>query len=166
MGRQLTLAASLPGPAAAALPEGYAMRPARRTDLAALGELYFTAYEPGTACATVDEAVEDVAASFDGEYGPFWPGASPIVVHAGEPAAAIMTVRRAPWDDVPDAPFVIELFTRRDHRRRGLARALVCRSMVVCAAAGEVEIALRVDSDNAAALGLYESLGFSRVARG
>ncbi len=50
---------------------------------------------------------------------------------------------------------------RRPWRRRGLARALLARSLVVHQAAGMTEAALGVDRDNPnAALHLYESMGF------
>jgi mycothiol synthase len=52
---------------------------------------------------------------------------------------------------------------RRPWRRRGLARALIARSLVVFREAGLDDAMLGVDSDNpTGALGLYESLGFTR----
>ena len=37
--------------------------------IAALGALYSTAYPPGVACATLDEAETDIHATVSGEYG-------------------------------------------------------------------------------------------------
>ena len=155
----LTLVADVRQVPDAVVPAGYELRSCDRSDVAALGRLYFAAYDPGVACATVEEATDDIAASFDGEYGPLWADASSVACHDDALVAAIMTVHRAPWDDVPDLPFVIELFTDRAHRRRGLARVLTARALSACRDAGERGAALRVDAGNAPALALYRSLG-------
>jgi mycothiol synthase len=53
------------------------------------------------------------------------------------------------------------VFTRRRWRRRGLARALIARSLVLLRARGMTSAALGVDGDNPqGALGLYEEAGF------
>jgi len=53
------------------------------------------------------------------------------------------------------------VFTRRPWRRRGLARALIIRSLVLLKERGMTSAALGVDADNpSGALGLYESAGF------
>lgn len=58
------------------------------------------------------------------------------------------------------------VFTRRPWRRRGLARALIGRSLVLLRDRGMTSAALGVDGDNpSGALGLYESLGFRVDAR-
>lgn len=54
------------------------------------------------------------------------------------------------------------VFTRRPWRRRGLARALILRSLVLLKERGMTSAALGVDADNpSGALGLYESAGFA-----
>ena len=54
------------------------------------------------------------------------------------------------------------VFTRRAWRRRGLARALIARSLGVLRERGQTSAALGVDADNpSGALGLYERLGFA-----
>ena len=54
------------------------------------------------------------------------------------------------------------VFTRRAWRRRGLARALIARSLDVLRERGQTSAALGVDADNpSGALGLYEGLGFA-----
>ncbi len=59
------------------------------------------------------------------------------------------------------------VFTRRQWRKRGLARALIARSLHLLAAQGLDAAALGVDADNpSGALGLYESFGFGVVHRG
>ena len=53
------------------------------------------------------------------------------------------------------------VFTRRPWRRRGLARALILRSLVLLKERGMTSAALGVDAENqSGALGLYESAGF------
>ena len=59
------------------------------------------------------------------------------------------------------------VFTRRAWRKRGLARALIGRSLHLLASHGMDTAALGVDADNpSGALGLYESFGFAVVLRG
>lgn len=54
------------------------------------------------------------------------------------------------------------VFTRRAWRRRGLASALIARSLVLLRGRGMTSAALGVDADNpSGAFGLYESLGFA-----
>lgn len=53
------------------------------------------------------------------------------------------------------------VFTRRPWRRRGLARALIARSLVLHRDRGMTSAALGVDAENpSGALGLYEGMGF------
>lgn len=53
------------------------------------------------------------------------------------------------------------VFTRRPWRRRGLARSLIARSLVLLRSRGMTSAALGVDGDNPqGALGLYEEVGF------
>jgi len=59
------------------------------------------------------------------------------------------------------------VFTRRPWRGRGLARALIARSIHLLAERGMDTAALGVDADNpSGALGLYESIGFVVAERG
>lgn len=58
------------------------------------------------------------------------------------------------------------VFTRRPWRRRGLARALIVRSLHVLRDRGMAVAALGVDADNpSGAFGLYESAGFAPTER-
>ena len=55
---------------------------------------------------------------------------------------------------------------RRDHRRRGVAAALLTRSIAAMAAAGFRAVGLDVDAENpTGAVGIYERLGFREVRR-
>jgi GNAT superfamily N-acetyltransferase len=54
------------------------------------------------------------------------------------------------------------VFTRRPWRRRGLARSLIARSLVLLRSRGMTSAALGVDGDNPqGALGLYEEAAFA-----
>jgi GNAT superfamily N-acetyltransferase len=58
------------------------------------------------------------------------------------------------------------IFVRRPWRKRGLARALIMRSLQLLKDAGMTEARLGVDTQNASsAFALYESCGFKRVVR-
>ena len=162
MGQPLTLVAGTePGRAeTAGVPAGCAVGPVHAPDADALGRRYSAAYEPGVAGETVAEALADVGATFDGAYGEFWSAGSSVVRQRDEPVAAILTVRRAPWDDTPEPPFVVELSTERAHRRRGLARALLVGCPDAARVAEEPAQALRVDAEHAAARALSAALGF------
>ncbi|MGH2562025.1 MAG: hypothetical protein ACRDJH_23445 [Thermomicrobiales bacterium] len=89
MGKLLTLIAEVGDTLvqAADLPADFAMRPCRLSDTQSLGRLYYEAYEPGVAAATLDEAVADIRACFDGAYGDLWPAAS-LAIHRGDTLAA------------------------------------------------------------------------------
>jgi GNAT superfamily N-acetyltransferase len=134
------------------LPDGVVRRTPTRADTTNLGRLYFESYEPGIACATEHEAIEDITATFDGTYGPLSADLSWLAVDGDQLIGALLIVDRAPWPDTPNCPFIIELFTTPRHRRRGLARALLATT--------STEVALRVSDDNLPVLQLYESVGF------
>jgi len=72
-------------------------------------------------------------------------------IHAGHDGVAIG------WLD--------SVFTRRPWRKRGLARALIARSLILLRERGVSSAALGVDASNPnQALGLYESCGFRRAS--
>jgi ribosomal protein S18 acetylase RimI-like enzyme len=137
----------------------FTVRPSTNGDVNQVGSLYFRAYPPGDACTTEAEAIADVAASYHGEYGAYLHEASPVIVHDGELVASVMTVQQAPWDDTPDCPFIIELFTAPGYRRAGLATVLLAAAASAVMTTDPL-IALRVDASNTAAITLYERLGF------
>jgi len=141
-----------PPPAVAPLPLNVVLRTPTRADTTDLGRLYFESYEPGVACATEEEAIDDITATFDGAYGPLSADWSWLAVSGEHLIGALLVVDRAPWPDTPDCAFIIELFTAPSHRRQGLARALL--------ATATPQVALRVSDDNVAARRLYESVGF------
>lgn len=147
-------------PKSASLPQLCTMRSIVSEDTEALGRLYYDAYDPGEACATVEEAIADMQATFRGEYGTLWLAASSVIEREKELVAAILVVHRAPWEDTPDCPFIIELFTSRSFRQQGLARALLCHCFLLTSMTERPCLALRVIATNEAATRLYTSLGF------
>ena len=146
---------------ARAAPARFELRPSTVDDLGQVGRLYFRSYDPGVACGTEDEALADVSASFNGDYGEYLPEASPVVLDGFTIVAAVMTVEQAPWVNTPTCPFVIDLFVAPKCRRVGLASALLGAVAKSVSSRGE-SIALRVDEYNVAALALYDSIGFRR----
>ena len=164
----LTLIRATRPPPPLAVPTGYALRTCSADDVEPLGQLYFDSYDPGEASADRDDAVADIRAAFAGHYGELWSEASLVATVGGgsadgEIVAAIQVVRRAPWPGTPDCPFVIELFTARGHRRRGLARGLIVGALhAVTENDDGPRLALRVSPDNDAALRLYRDLGFEQ----
>jgi ribosomal protein S18 acetylase RimI-like enzyme len=148
------------------LPPGFVACPPTLEDAESLGRLYYAAYDPGVACATAEEAIEDIRAAFQGAYGDLWLAGSWVIARDGALVAALLSVQRAPWDDTPDCPFIIELFTARPCRRQGLARALVSQCLARAGATTRPYVALRVDAANDAALRLYTALGFRQWRMG
>ena len=145
-------------------PAGLTIRPCARADTDALGPLYFTAYEPGEARAYLAASVADIAASFNGEYGDLWSAASPVAMERDVIVGTLLTVRRAAWEPAPPCPYIIELFTARTHRRRGIARALLAACSATLLADGEDAVALSVEPSSVAARHLYDAAGFTPSA--
>ncbi|WP_018134258.1 GNAT family N-acetyltransferase [Acaricomes phytoseiuli] len=132
-------------------------------DIAGLGELYFTAYDAGLAEASLEEAKNVMAEIFDGKLGSLLSDASHAALSDdGSIVAAILVVERATHEGAPESPFLIELFTDRAHRRRGLAERLVLVAGDKLFHSGHQQVAVRVDDENSAALALYLSMDFRR----
>ncbi|HST72134.1 MULTISPECIES: GNAT family N-acetyltransferase [Kocuria] len=137
-------------------------RPAAPEDAEGLAQLYYSSYEQG-GVSSLEEAREVIKGVFAGEYGPFLPDASPVVVDEdGTIVAAALVLARRVGDDLPDAPYIFELFTAASRRRQGLAEQLVRSSMATLYKNGYEQVCLRIAEDNAAALALYLTLDFNR----
>jgi ribosomal-protein-alanine N-acetyltransferase len=149
-------------PAEHPCPEGYSVRPTEPADIDSLAELYLASYPPTAEVATLQQARAEMAASFAGDFGPLWLDLSGVACDGERRlVSTIQVVRRAPWDDTPPGPFVIELFTSPDHRRHGLGRHLLIEALRGATTSAETVIGLRVESENAAAVSLYRDLGFT-----
>lgn len=147
---------------ALANPPGVSLAPLTEADLPSVADAYFRTYLGTDAEMSASGASEDVQAAWDGEYGTWLPDGSLGAWIGSELVGVVMSVRNAPWDDVPRGPFIIDLFVLPEHRRRGIARALVTAACDAFTA----PIGLRVDDSAEPARRLYESLGFVSIGRG
>jgi mycothiol synthase len=87
-----------------------------------------------------------------------------VAFDGDEIAGAILNGVR-PGHDGRTVGWLDSVFTRRPWRQRGLARALIARSLDLLRERGAVSAALGVDTANPnQALGLYESAGFRRAS--
>ena len=138
------------------------LRPSGPEDAESLAQLYYSSYEQG-GVSSLEEARQVIRGVFDGEYGPFLPEASPVVVDDdGTVVADALVLSRRVGDDLPDVPYIFELFTAASRRRQGLAEQLVRCAMGTLYDNGYDQVSLRIDEDNAAALALYLTLDFNR----
>ncbi|MDN5639739.1 GNAT family N-acetyltransferase [Rothia kristinae] len=137
-------------------------RPVAPEDADGLARLYFTAYEDGSVTSQA-HALEILHHMFDGEYGTVLPKASPVVVDdAGRIIAAALVLESRVGDDLPDSPYIFELFTESSRRREGFAEQLLRVAITELKEEGFEHVALRISEDNAAALALYLTLDFRR----
>ena len=162
---QLTLIAEGRAAEPPGLAAGFTVRSPAEGDAGRLGRLYFDAGVTYANLAHAEAGIEEIRAFFRGEFGDFWPAASGVVEYDGRLVAALLAVHRAPWDDTPDGPFITDLFTDPGFRRRGLARVLVARCLDAVHRSARRSAALRVESENAAAVHLYQGFGFRPYAR-
>ncbi|MDO4254769.1 MAG: GNAT family N-acetyltransferase [Kocuria sp.] len=154
-----------PRPGTSPLPS----RHAEASDQDALAHLFYSAYETvgldknNGGVDSFEKAQKIVAELFAGQFGTFLPEASPVVVDdSGEIVAASLVIERRIGDDLPDAPYIFELFTHSAHRRQGLAERLVRESAAALKQAGHERVSLRIREDNSPALALYLTLDFNR----
>jgi GNAT superfamily N-acetyltransferase len=89
------------------------------------------------------------------------PEAKGVLVYGsdGEPAAAALAIQAG------GIGIYNNVVTRADARRAGHGRALMRSALAWTRAAGATAAAIQVVSDNAPAVGLYQSLGFEEVYR-
>jgi len=69
----------------------------------------------------------------------------------------------AMWRRVAEEAEILTIGVMENMRRRGAARALLEHIMQQCAECGVERLFLEVEAGNAAAIGLYRSLGFERI---
>ena len=141
------------------LPEGFRIEVSTPVHESQLAALWFNAYPPEIA-TDIDCAKQEIRDMFAGEYGRFWPEASPLILFNNELVAGICTVVKAPWDKTPTCPFIIDLMVHPDFRRKGLAAYLIQEAARAVLRGGKTHMALRVQVDNTAAITLYRKLGF------
>jgi GNAT superfamily N-acetyltransferase len=88
-----------------------------------------------------------------------------VYLLAGDVGLAQLRFRLSAWTGVEDC-WLEDVFVRESARGTGLGRALVEKVLDVARARGCKRVELDVQSDNAAARGLYSSLGFSDTPKG
>jgi ribosomal-protein-alanine N-acetyltransferase len=142
------------------VPAGYTLRPPERDELRAVHEMMIAAFAEhwGEYEATdfvLDEWIDDPRFRRD----------FVVVAWRGdEPAAAVTNM----LEHLPDGSVrgvLDSVCTHPGHRRLGLARAAIARSLAILRAEGAGSAYLGVDTDNHnRALALYESCGFRRVS--
>lgn len=157
MERSLPLPSPKPSP-------GVHVRPQTPDDTEALGALYWDSYPKGDAAVDLDDAIEEMEGVFEGEYGTPLESASLVAIDIPTDTVigCIQTVTDAPWEGVPQGPFVIELFVHPDHRRRGLGTTLLLSAAQAAHEAGWEALALNVQEETATeAVHLYRRHGFA-----
>lgn len=129
-----------------------------------LAQCYLMSYPPDVAASDLDEAREEMNATFRGDYGKLRADASTTAWVGGRLAGAIMVVTHSIWDADLAGPFIIDLFTDPAARGKGVGRALVQHAVDVCSAAGDPALSLRFgEGTSEAAMGIYQKLGFQPV---
>ncbi|TDL27177.1 acyl-CoA N-acyltransferase [Rickenella mellea] len=95
-----------------------------------------------------------------------WPNLSFLAypVASDEPIGVIVC-KQSMHREASNRGYIAMLSVKKGWRKRGIARALVQQSVDAMKEQGVEEIVLETEYDNAAALSLYESLGFLREKR-
>jgi GNAT superfamily N-acetyltransferase len=94
-------------------------------------------------------------------YASLFSSTCPVALVDGQVAGAIIAFRS---QDNPHDIYVQDVMTRPEHRKRGIARALVAHVHDRAKAWGCDRIYLTSEPDNVAARAAWESLGFHNVA--
>jgi mycothiol synthase len=159
------VAPSLDGIDQLPLPDGLEVRPAAREHLRHIWDASVEAFRDHWGEPEMSEADwRRFEGNPDYAERPFW-----MIAWDGDEIAGLV-ITTVPREDNEAhgraRVFVDTVATRRPWRRRGLARALMARSLVAAREAGYTSALLDVDAENVTgALGLYESLGFEAVRR-
>ncbi len=126
-------------------------------------------------------AVARLLHDFNTEFGDPTPGVAALTERAGEMIAAeemiVMLAGEGPeglaqlrlrpsvWSGARDA-YLEEVYVAPAHRGRGIGRALLESVLEVARAQGATRIDLGTSETDTAAIGLYESCGFSNLEHG
>jgi mycothiol synthase len=148
------------------LPSGFEVRPIDPKDVALIKRVW----DAGTEAfgehwgESPDESSEDQFVRFL-ESPELDPRLWQVAFHGDEIAGHILNYLAGPGPDGSRTGWTESIAVRKPYRRRGLARALLARSLRTVRDAGATRAALGVDTENVNhALDLYESLGFRVVA--
>jgi ribosomal protein S18 acetylase RimI-like enzyme len=151
---------------AAEVPPGYALSAWSIRDLDAAAEVVFQANR-GTLDALLyapffgdspAQCRKGLLAILAGRYGPIHPQATLSAFHGKQLVGINLVI-----DDSDGLASVVELSVHPDHQRRGLARALMARSLRILHHEKVDRVELAVTRSNTGAARLYESLGFQDI---
>ncbi|MCI1642247.1 MAG: GNAT family N-acetyltransferase [Actinomyces sp.] len=158
---QRTLRARLEALAEAERPPGLELATLTRYDIPALAALHLVAYDSPEIAENLWEATDELRMAFDGAFGAPRDDSFIGAWQDGELVGAVLCVTEADLEDAPPGPYIIDTMVAPDHRRRGIATALVLELARRCRAWGYEEVALNVDMRAApGAARLYELVGF------
>lgn len=134
----------------------YQFKPITQEDITKIAATMLEAYE-GTVDQqeeTLEEAILEVGKIIKDGYGPFIAEAS-YWIEMNHEAAAVICINL--WDE---KPLITEIYTGKRFLHRGMASALIRKSMETLNRMGYDEIILNVTAENSNAIQLYEKLGF------
>ncbi|GEM44452.1 GNAT family N-acetyltransferase [Deinococcus cellulosilyticus] len=140
-------------------PEHPLKRPFQTEDLPALADLMFAAYQgttdfqPGS---TLEDALEQIEKTIQGEYGQFLPQASFVLDDDGLLISATLITFWKPFQ----APLLAFTMTAPEFKGQGLAALLLKASMNRLYHEGYNQLSLLVTDGNTPAQRLYQRLGF------
>ncbi len=146
----------------AALPEGIDLRPVRKQDERAVWEASIEAFRDHWGFSEPDE--EDYKSYQGSKY--YQPELWQVAWDGDEIVSSVMNYIDEDYNRKYNKQrgWTEEITTRKAWRRRGIAKALIVRSMHMHKAKGMTEVGLGVDTDNPnGALKLYQSLGYEKV---
>ena len=149
---------------AANRPQGIEIATLTTFDIPALAVLTLEAYDDAVTPEALLETSEELRLTFEGAFGDTTEDSFVGAWDGGTLVGAILVVRKSPWDDALDGPFVVDLIVAPDYRRRGIATALVSEVASRCTHWGFDSLALRLDARHGGARELYSMLGFEEIA--
>jgi mycothiol synthase len=148
------------------LPDGFEVRPVDPADRSLIRRVW----DAGTEAFGEHWGESDTDRSEDNferfiESPEFQPALWQVAFHGDDVAGHILNYLDPPEPDGSRTGWTESIAVRKPYRRRGLARALLARSLGTVRDAGATRAALGVDSQNVNhALDLYEGLGFGVIS--
>ena len=143
------------------LPEGIEVRPVRKQDHRAVWDASMEAFRDHWGFSEPDD--DDYESYKGSKY--FQPELWQVAWDGEEIVSSVMNYIDKDYNEKYNKQrgWTEEITTRKPWRRRGIAKALIVRSMHMHQAKGMTEVALGVDTDNPnGALKLYQSLGYEK----
>lgn len=136
----------------APLPPGYSMRAFRREDWDDCVALMLASPDPAFCPGPWDEQLCRDSLAFSSDENRDYPGGrGQIVFHGGQPVAMALSSATG---------YLNQVYTRRAHRRLGLAAAAVTAVLAALHEQGVGRCFLMVFEGNSGAIACYERLGF------